>query len=87
MSSQEKLTSGMSTALLTTLYGAVLANMLFLPIAAKMRVQSEVEALNREIIIEGVAFIQTGGNPRVLADLLASYVTPDQAQKLAINSR
>ena len=87
MSSQEKLTSGMSTALLTTLYGAMLANMIFLPIAAKMRVQSEVEALNREIIIEGVAFIQTGGNPRVLADLLASFVTPDEAQKLAINSR
>lgn len=87
MSSQDKLTQGMATALLTTLYGAMAANMLFLPIAAKMRVQSEVEELNREIIIEGVAFIQTGGNPRVLADLLASFVTPDEAQKLAINSR
>ena len=87
MSSQEKLTSGMSTALLTTLYGAVFANAIFLPIAAKMRVQSEVEALNREIIIEGIAFIQTGGNPRVLADLLASYIPPSEAGRLAINSK
>ena len=87
MSSQEKLTSGMSTALLTTLYGAMFANMFFLPIAAKMRVQSEVEELNREIIIEGVAFIQTGGNPRVLADLLSSFITPDEAKRLAINTK
>ena len=87
MSSQEKLTSGMSTALLTTLYGAMLANCIALPIASKMRVQSEVEELNREIIMEGVAFIQTGGNPRVLADLLSSFIAPEEAKKLAVNAR
>ena len=87
MSSQEKLTSGMSTALLTTLYGAVLANYIALPFANKIRVQSEFEELNRQIIIEGVAFIQTGGNPRVLVDLLASYIPPTDAQKLALNAK
>ena len=87
MTSQEKLTGGMSTALLTTLYGAVLANAVALPISNKMRVQSEVEELNRDIIIEGVSFIQSGGNPRLLADLLASYIPPDQAKRLAINAK
>ena len=84
MESQEALTSGMATALLTTLYGAVLANAIALPIANKMRVQSEVEVLLRDIIQDGVGFIQTGGNPRVLADMLASYIPPKQAAKLAI---
>jgi len=85
MDSQAALTSGMATALLTTLYGAVLANALALPIANKMRIQSEVEQLNRQIIQEGVGFIQTGGNPRVLQDLLASYIPPNQVSKLALS--
>ena len=87
MDSQEALTSGMALALLTTLYGAVLANALALPIANKMRVQSEVEQLNRDIIQDGVNFIQTGGNPRVLADMLASYIPPSQAAKLSIYAK
>ena len=87
MDSQAALTSGMALALLTTLYGAVLANAIALPIANKMRVQSEVEELNREIIQDGVSYIQTGGNPRVLADMLASYVPPSQAAKLSIYAK
>ena len=86
MSSQEALVAGMALALLTTLYGALLANGVALPIASKMKVQSEVEQLNRDIILEGVSFIQTGGNPRVLADMLSSYLTPSQVQQLAVNA-
>ncbi len=86
MSTQEALVGGMATALLTTLYGAVFANGIFLPIASKMKVQSEVEQLNRDIIMDGVSFIQTGGNPRVLADMLASYLSPSQAKQLAVNA-
>ncbi|MDG2336537.1 MAG: hypothetical protein P8N94_00905 [Gammaproteobacteria bacterium] len=59
------------------LYNALLVNALVLPIANRMRIQSELEQLNRQIIQEGVGFIQTGGNPRVLQDLLASYIPPD----------
>ncbi|MBQ86316.1 MAG: flagellar motor protein PomA [Gammaproteobacteria bacterium] len=86
MSSQEALVEGMALALLTTLYGAILANGFCLPMANKMKVQSEVEQLNRDIIMEGVSFIQTGGNPRLLADLLASYIPPSQVKQLAINA-
>ena len=87
MSSQEALVEGMALALLTTLYGAILANGFCLPMANKMKVQSEVEQLNRDIIMEGVSFIQTGGNPRLLADLLASYIPPSQVKHLAINAK
>ena len=87
MDDQTALLTGMASALLTTLYGALLANSLALPIASKIRVQSELEGLNREILIEGISFIQTGGNPRVLADLLVSYISPTQEAQLAINSR
>ena len=58
------------------LYGAFLANGVFLPIANKLGVQSDLESLNREIIIQGVQFIQAGGNPRVLEDQLNAYVAP-----------
>ena len=87
MEDPQALTDGMASALLTTLYGALFANSLALPIASKIRVQSELEGLNREILIEGISFIQTGGNPRVLADLLVSYISPTQEAQLAINSR
>ena len=68
--------ANMSVAVLTTLYGAFLANAVFLPIANKLGVQSDLESLNREIIIQGVQFIQAGGNPRVLEDQLNAYVAP-----------
>lgn len=68
----------MSVAVLTTLYGAFLANAVFLPIANKLGVQSDLESLNREIIIQGVQFIQAGGNPRVLQDQLSAYVAPNK---------
>ena len=68
--------TNMSVAVLTTLYGAFLANAVFLPIANKLGVQSDLESLNREIIIQGVQFIQAGGNPRVLEDQLNAYVAP-----------
>ena len=78
----DALGTNMSIAVLTTMYGAMIANMLALPLANKLKVQTDVEAVNREIIIEGVKFIQSGGNPRVMADLLSSYLRPNQLKKL-----
>jgi chemotaxis protein MotA len=72
----------MAVALLTTMYGAILANVICLPISMKLRNQSDLEASNCELIIEGVLFIQSGGNPRVLTDYLASFVAPKVRAKL-----
>jgi len=76
MSDPKSIGPAMSIAPLTTLYGAILANVICIPISQKLTNQSELEAANAELIIEGALFIQSGGNPRVLTDYLASFVPP-----------
>ncbi|RUM89160.1 MAG: flagellar motor protein PomA [Thermodesulfatator sp.] len=66
----------MAVALLTTLYGAVMANLIFLPIADKLSLRSEEEQLNKKLIIEGVLGIQKGLNPRVLEEVLQTFLPP-----------
>ncbi len=77
----ESIGPSMSTALLTTLYGAVLANALFLPAAEKLENFANEENRNSQLIIEGIMFIQRGGNPRLLGDLLSSFLSPKLAKK------
>lgn len=73
----------MAIALLTTMYGAILANVICLPIAMKLSNQADLEAANNELIIEGILFIQDGGNPRVLSDFLGAFLGPKARAKLA----
>lgn len=67
---------GMSVALITTLYGSFLANWFFKPIATKLDTQNQRELLLKEIMIEGTLSIQSGDNPRIVKDKLASYLPP-----------
>ncbi|HHI5408944.1 MULTISPECIES: flagellar motor protein PomA [Vibrio] len=64
----------MAVALLTTLYGAVLSNMLFFPIADKLALRRDQETLNRRLIMDGVLAIQDGQNPRVIDSYLKNYL-------------
>lgn len=64
----------MAVALLTTLYGAILANMVFFPIADKLSLRREQEKLNRRLIMDGVLAIQDGQNPRVIDSYLKNYL-------------
>jgi chemotaxis protein MotA len=64
----------MAVALLTTLYGAILANMIALPIADKMPLRSLEEKLTKALIIDAVMGIQDGQNPRVIEDMLKNYL-------------
>ncbi len=64
----------MAIALLTTLYGAILANMIFIPIADKLSLRREQEVLNRNLIMDGVLAIQDGQNPRVIDSYLKNYL-------------
>ncbi|MDE1313520.1 flagellar motor protein PomA [Vibrio aestuarianus] len=64
----------MAVALLTTLYGAVLSNMIFFPIADKLSLRREQEKLNRRLIMDGVLAIQDGQNPRVIDGYLKNYL-------------
>jgi chemotaxis protein MotA len=64
----------MAVALLTTLYGAVIANAFALPIADKLAHRSQEERLNKALILETISAIQEGLNPRVMEELLKTYL-------------
>ena len=70
----------MAVALLTTLYGALIANLFALPIAGKLGVRSEQEKLTKSLIIESIAGIQEGMNPRVLENVLQTFL-PNSRKK------
>ena len=65
---------GMALALLTTLYGALFANLVALPIADKLAIRSTQEQVANSLIIEAVVGIQQGANPRVLHEMLEAYL-------------
>ena len=66
----------MSVALVTTLYGSLIANWLCAPIAGKLSVNNDMEVVNRQITIEGLLSIQAGENPRVIEEKLKSFLSP-----------
>lgn len=74
MSDPKSIGPAMAVALLTTLYGAMLATVIALPIADKLERRKEEEALNRSLIIDGLLSIQAGQNPRVIEQMLRNYL-------------
>jgi chemotaxis protein MotA len=74
----------MAVALLTTLYGSLLANWICAPVGAKLKARNEEEMQSKEIMIEGLLSIQAGENPRVIEEKLKSFLTP--AEKAAMEA-
>ncbi|HZK19116.1 MAG TPA: motility protein A [Treponemataceae bacterium] len=72
----------MAIALVTTLYGSLLANMFLVPIANKLTFNHENEIKTYEMILEGVLSIQAGDNPRVLAMKLITYLEPESRKTI-----
>ncbi|WP_207060867.1 flagellar motor protein PomA [Motiliproteus sp. SC1-56] len=68
----------MAVALLTTLYGAMIANMFANPIADKLTMRREEEVNNKALIIDGLLAIQAGQNPRVIESMLKNYLPESQ---------
>ena len=83
LSDPSSIGSGMAIALLTTFYGSVIANLVALPIAGKLKARSNEELHTREMIIEGIMSIQSGDSPRIVQEKLKSYLTPVQQAALA----
>lgn len=73
LSDPSKLGSGIATAFVATIYGVGLANLLFLPIANKLKAQVQAHTQSREMIIEGIAAIAEGENPRNIEIKLQGY--------------
>jgi chemotaxis protein MotA len=76
MSDPSKIGAGMAVALLTTLYGAVASNCLFLPFAEKLGYTNKQELLAMDIVIRGIMAIQSGENPRVIEQKLNTFLPP-----------
>lgn len=76
MSDPASIGPAMAVALLTTFYGAVLANIIFIPIAGKLKTRSKTEILQKTIIVEGMGSILSGENPRVMEQKLHAFIAP-----------
>ena len=66
----------MAVALITTFYGALAANLIFIPLTGKLKRRSEEEVLVKEMMIEGILSIQSGDNPRIVEQKLTSFISP-----------
>jgi len=73
----------MAVALLTTLYGTVMANLVFLPMANKLERKTEEEVFIRQIIIEGVIGVQSGQNPHILEEKLSAFLSEQERKAFA----
>ncbi|HAX72548.1 MAG TPA: motility protein A [Firmicutes bacterium] len=74
----ESLGAGMATALITTFYGSFFQNLIFDPVTENLRQKTAKEIMFKGIILEGVVMIQSGVNPRVVKDTLATYLSPEE---------
>ena len=71
----------MALALVTTFYGVLLANLVFIPIAGKLELLSEEEYFTKQIILDGLIAIQGGMNPRILGEKLGSYLRQENGKE------
>jgi chemotaxis protein MotA len=78
-----KLGHMLAAAFIATLYGVALANLVFLPLANKLRARSQEEVLLRQVVIEGVLAIQAGENPRVIEEKLRAFLPPALRSKVS----
>ena len=76
----EAIGSGMSLALITTLYGSVLANWVCIPVARKLEKSSEQERIVMEVIIEGMLSVQAGENSRIIKEKFKSILAEDMEE-------
>lgn len=76
MSDPSSIGPSMAVALITTLYGSLLANWVCAPVASKLKFNNKLEVQAKEIMIEGLLSIQAGENPRVIEEKLKSFLAP-----------
>jgi len=71
---------GMATALITTFYGVIFANLMFTPMASKLERTTEKEIRYNELILEGLLSIQAGENPRLIEEKLVSFIAKNEKE-------
>jgi chemotaxis protein MotA len=85
LSSPDQIGAGMAVALITTFYGALSANLVFLPLAGKLGLYSKAEATAMEMIVEGINAIARGDNPTVVREKLQVFVSQGKRERVKAN--
>jgi chemotaxis protein MotA len=73
---------GMATALITTFYGALLANLVFIPLAGKLGIRSKRESILREMVVEGLLAIVRGESPTGVREKMQTFVSAKNREEL-----
>ncbi len=76
LSDPSSLGPSIAVAFLTTLYGSLLANLVFNPMGNKLKQKDKQEMISREVMVEGILAVQAGENPRIVREKLESFLTP-----------
>jgi chemotaxis protein MotA len=75
LSDPSGLGAGMAVALITTFYGALLANVIFIPLAGKLGIRSKEETLMREMVVQGVLGISAGESPTLVRERMQAFMS------------
>jgi len=85
LDSPEAIGGGMAVALITTFYGALSANLIFLPLAGKLGIYSKAETTAKEMIVEGICSIASGENPTIVREKLQAFVSQNRREEVKAN--
>ncbi len=82
LSSPDQIGSGMAVALLTTFYGALAANLIFIPLAGKLGIYSKAETTAKEMIVEGICSIAQGDNPTAIREKMQAFISQNRRENV-----
>ena len=82
MSDPSSIGSGMAVALITTFYGAIVSNLICIPLAGKLGIYSKAESTAMEMIVEGVCAIAEGENPTAVREKLQVFVSKSSRKEV-----
>ncbi len=82
LDSPDAIGAGMAVALLTTFYGALAANLVFIPLAGKLGLYSKAEVTAMEMIVEGICAIARGENPTAVREKMQAFISPMRREEV-----
>lgn len=82
LQSPDQIGAGMAVALITTFYGAILANLIFLPLAGKLGLYSKAETTTKEMITEGICAIADGANPTGVREKMQVFLSQSKREEV-----
>jgi chemotaxis protein MotA len=85
LDSPESIGAGMAVALLTTFYGALAANLIFIPLAGKLGIYSKAESTAMEMIVEGICAIAQGENPTNVREKMQAFISQGRREEIKAN--